>query len=403
WYIYIITVFTKEGTHMKKAVMYGAGNIGRGFIGKVFSDSGYDVCFLDIMPNVIEEINSRHEYPVRIVTNIETHDDIVKNVRAVFAGSSDAIDEIASCDIMATAVGVNVLPKIAPVIAKGIIERMKTGRPLDIILCENQLEADILMRGWINEHLNDSQREWAQKNIGLVEASIGRMVPVMTFQQKAENPLLVYVEPYAELPVDSSAFRGELPCDLVGLLPYSPFGLYIRRKLFIHNMGNAICAYMGAEKGYYYVWQAAEDREICCAAREAMMASANALAREYGDEFMILLEEHVDDLLFRFKNRELGDTIDRVGRDPVRKLRRNDRFVGAALYCMDQGISPSPIIDGIRSALRYNNKEDVSALELQADLKEKGLTYVMKNYMGIDIKEPLFERLQDQIGDDFKK
>jgi mannitol-1-phosphate 5-dehydrogenase len=155
---------------MKKAVMYGAGNIGRGFIGKVFSDSGYDVCFLDIMPNIIEELNRRHEYPVRIVTNNGNHDEIVKNVRAVHAGGSEALAEIASFDIMATAVGVNVLPKIAPVIAKGIIERMKAGRPLDIILCENQLEADILMRGWINEYLNEEQREWAGKNIGLVEA-----------------------------------------------------------------------------------------------------------------------------------------------------------------------------------------------------------------------------------------
>ena len=165
---------------MKKAVMYGAGNIGRGFIGKVFSDSGYDVCFLDIMLNIIEEMNGRHEYPVRIVTNEGNHDEIVKNVRAVHAGSEEAVAEISGCDIMATAVGVNVLPKIAPVIAKGIVERMKTGRPLDIILCENQLEADILMRGWVNECLDGMQKDWADRNVGFVEASIGRMVPVMT-------------------------------------------------------------------------------------------------------------------------------------------------------------------------------------------------------------------------------
>jgi mannitol-1-phosphate 5-dehydrogenase len=395
------TVFAKEETHMKKAVMYGAGNIGRGFIGKVFSDSGYEVCFLDIVSGVIDELNWRHEYPVRIVANQGNRDEIVKNVRAVHALSNEAIAEIASCDIMATAVGVNVLPKIAPVIANGIIERMKTGRPLDIILCENQLEADILMRGWINEHLDDDQRKWADKNIGFVEASIGRMVPVMTPEQKTENPLLVCVEPYAQLPVDSAAFRGPIPCDLVGLLPYSPFGLYIKRKLFIHNMGHAICAYMGAEKGYHYIWQAAEDKEIYCAAREAMMASANALAREYGEEFFILLEEHVDDLLFRFKNHELGDTVARVGGDPVRKLRRDDRLTGAALYCVEFGITPVPIINGIRAALRYNNPADVSAPVLQADLREKGLAYVLKHYLGLDVKEPFFERLQDQLSDDF--
>lgn len=386
---------------MKRAVMYGAGNIGRGFIGKVFSDSGYEVCFLDIVPAVINELNRKREYPVRIVANSGNHDETVKNVRAVHAGSAEAVAEIASCDILATAVGVNVLPKIAPVLAKGIAERMKTGRPLDIMLCENQLEADRLMRGWIYEHLDEDHRKWADKNVGLVEASIGRMVPVMTPEQKAENPLLVCVEPYAELPVDSAAFRGPVPCDLVGLLPYSPFGLYIKRKLFIHNLGHAVCAYMGAEKGYEYIWQAAGDRQIYCAARAAMMASADALAREYGEEFLILLEEHVDDLLSRFQNRALGDTVARVGGDPVRKLRRDDRLVGAALYCMENGLSPGPIVEGILSALRYSNPADVSASALQADLREKGPAYVLTHYLGLDIKEPLFERLQDLLADNF--
>ena len=137
---------------MKKAIMYGGGNIGRGFIGKVFADSGYEVVFLDIMQSLIDEMNRRGEYNVRIVSNAETVDTTVKPVRAVNAGTEQAIDEIVTCDIMATAVGVNILPKIAPIIAKGVVARMeKSGKPLDIILCENQLEADILMRGWIYE------------------------------------------------------------------------------------------------------------------------------------------------------------------------------------------------------------------------------------------------------------
>lgn len=381
---------------MKKAVMYGAGNIGRGFIGKVFSDSGYEVCFLDIVPEVIKEINERGEYPVRIVTNRGNHDEIVTNVRAVHAGSEQAIREIADCDIMATAVGVNVLPKIAPVIAKGIVQRMKNGHTLDIILCENQLEADKLMRGWINENLDEEQQKWSEKNVGLIEASIGRMVPPITPELKKENPLLICVEPYADLPVDSAAFKGKIPA-LKGLVPYTPFGFYIKRKLFIHNMGHAICAYLGAQKGYEYIWQAAEDSEIYEAAKEAMLCSAGALAREYGNELTPLLEEHVDDLLFRFKNKKLGDTVVRVGGDPVRKLRRNDRLIGAALYCMEMGIPPAPILAGVKAALAFDPPSDEAAHKLQADLKEKGLEYVIMQYMGIDMKEPLFERLQDQL------
>lgn len=377
---------------MKTAVMYGAGNIGRGFIGKVFSDSGYNVCFIDIMQNIVDTINAKKMYTVRIVSNEGSHDETVRNVRAVRAGLEQAIAEISDCDIMATAVGANVLPKIAPVIAQGVIARMKITMPLDIILCENQLGADVLMRGWIYEFLDEDQRNWSDKNLGLVEASIGRMVPAMTLAQKKLDPLLICVEPYAELPVDSSGFKGEIP-NLAGLVPFSPFGFYIKRKLFIHNMGHAICGYLGAEKGYTYIWQAADDLDIKDKARKAMLSSAEALVNEYGSQYRTSLHDHVEDLLIRFRNKELGDTIARVCGDPIRKLRRNDRLVGAALYCLEQGIPPDSMFTGIRSALAFKNVEDISAKQLQTDLNKYGIEKILQTYMGLNTGDWLFSLL----------
>ena len=375
---------------MKKAIMYGGGNIGRGFIGKVFADSGYEVVFLDIMQNLIDEMNRRGEYTVRIVSNAETHDTTVKPVRAVNSTTDQAIDEIVSCDIMATAVGVNILPKIAPVIARGVVARMeRSGKPLDIILCENQLGADELMRGWINECLNEAQRAWADENLGLIEASIGRMVPPLTPEMRAQDPLLICVEPYCELPVDKDAFKGEIP-DLVGLIPYTPFEFYIKRKLFLHNGGHAVCAYLGRQKGYEYIWQAIADPEIYEAAKAAMLVSAQALIRKFGNEVRENVESNVVDLLFRFQNRALKDTVARVGADPVRKLRRNDRIVGAALFAMEQGIDPTPIIRGIVAALKFDQPGDPTAPQIQDALKEKGIDFVIETYMGLKPEEELF-------------
>ena len=379
---------------MKKAVMYGGGNIGRGFIGKVFSDSGYEVCFLDIMQPLIDEMNRRGGYTVRIVSNAETVNAPVKNVRAVNSSTEQALEEIATCDIMATAVGVNVLPKIAPVIAEGVKKRMReSGRPLDIILCENQLEADVLMRGWINERLNDEERACAEKNLGLVEASIGRMVPPLTAEEKAKDSLLICVEPYCQLPVDKAAFKGEIP-DLVGLVPYTPFGFYIKRKLFLHNMGHAMVAYFAYQQGIEYIWQAVEHKEVYDLARKAMKGSGEALIRQYGEEMRANVEENIDDLLFRFGNKALKDTVARVGGDLVRKLRRNDRLVGAALYCIEQGVDPEPIVEGIRAALKFDRAEDVSAPELQKALKEQGIDYVLEYYMGLKPDEPLYAMIK---------
>ena len=380
----------KEGIPMKKAIMYGGGNIGRGFIGKVFSESGYEVVFLDIMQALIDEMNRRGEYTVRIVSNAETVNCPVKPVRAVNASTEQAIDEIVTCDIMATAVGVNILPRIAPTVAKGVVARMeRTGKPLDIILCENQLEADKLMRGWIYEYLTDEQKAWADKNLGLIEASIGRMVPPLTPEMRAQDPLLICVEPYSDLPVDKDAFKGEIP-DLVGLIPYTPFDFYIKRKLFLHNGGHALCAYLGNMKGYEYIWEAIADPEIYEAAKASMNTSAQALVAQFGEEVRENVESNVVDLLFRFQNRALMDTVVRVGADPVRKLRRNDRIVGAALYAMEQGVDPAPIINGIIAALKFDKEGDPTAGEIQAALKENGIDYVIEKYMGLTKEEKLF-------------
>lgn len=375
---------------MKKAIMYGAGNIGRGFIGKVFSDSGYEVCFLDIMQDVIDEMNRRGEYTVRIVSNEGETDTTVRPVRAVNSTTEQAVQEIADCDIMATAVGVNILPRVAPAIARGVIARMEqSGRPLNIILCENQLEVDVLMRGWLYACFNDEQKKWADENLGLVEPSIGRMVPPLTPEMRAKDKLLICVEPYCELPVDRDAFKGEIP-DLVGLVPYSPFEFYIKRKLFLHNGGHALCAYLGNLKGYEYIWQAIADPEIREAARASMLASAHALIARFGEGVRENVESNVDDLLRRFQNRALKDMVARVGADPVRKLRRNDRVVGAALFCLEQGVDPSPIITGIVAALKFDRADDPTAPEIQKALREQGVEYVMQRYMSLQPDEPLY-------------
>ena len=226
-----------------------------------------------------------------------------------------------------------------------------------------------------------------------MEASIGRMVPPLTAEEKAKDSLLICVEPYCQLPVDKAAFKGEIP-DLVGLVPYTPFGFYIKRKLFLHNMGHAMVAYFAYQQGIEYIWQAVEHKEVYDLARKAMKGSGEALIRQYGEEMRANVEENIDDLLFRFGNKALKDTVARVGGDLVRKLRRNDRLVGAALYCIEQGVDPEPIVEGIRAALKFDREGDVSAPELQKALKEQGIDYVLEHYMELKPDEPLFKMIK---------
>lgn len=374
---------------MKKAVMYGAGNIGRGFIGKVFSESGYEVCFLDIDPVVIQKFNEKKEYQVHIVANDTDFYETVPNVYAVDAGSEQAIAEIAACDIMATAIGVNILPKIAHNLALGIQKRMNEKRgPLNILLAENQLGVDELMRDWIYQELDETQQEWARENLGLIEVSIGRMVPPLTAEEKKVDPLLIAVEPYCELPADRLGFKGEIP-QLTGLVPFTPFDFYIKRKLFLHNMGHAICAYLGWEKGYTYIAQAIEDTQIFDAVSRAMEDVVQALHKEYPQIPLVEIEENKADLLQRFGNKALKDTVTRVAADPIRKLRSNDRLVGAALYCQSQGIVPSNIVTGIIAGFRYANPDDINSMEVQESLENLGLQETLKVISGLETDSAL--------------
>lgn len=340
-----------KGSTMK-AVMYGGGNIGRGFIGMLFSASGYEVSFVDVVEAVVNTLNRDHSYPVRILSN-EGHKDIrVENVSAVNGRDPYAVAEaIAGADIMATAVGVNVLKFIVPNIAEGIRRRMaRQGGPLDIIICENLMDANKVLEGMLKAQLNEAEQVWFDQNIGLVEASIGRMVPVQTEEMKDGDPMRVCVEGYGFLPVDKAAFKGPIP-GIRNMVPFEPFDFYIKRKLYIHNMGHATCAYLGGLLGLDYIYEAIDREEIYTVVRLAMEESARALSKKYGVELESILA-HIDDLLYRFTNAALKDTCQRVGGDPARKLSPQDRLIGSSSLILESGELPAYIAIGVAAGLK---------------------------------------------------
>lgn len=352
---------------MGKALIYGAGNIGRGFIGQLFFQSGYETCFVDVNPVLVDEINRRGRYPIRLVSSAGWEEMEVTRVRAVNGTDCNGTArEVAGCSILATAVGVHALPHIVPSLSEGIRLRSKACMPpLNILLCENMLNAGKHLESLVMERLGKSCQNDVLRNIGFVETSIGRMVPVMTEEMQEGNPLRIWTEPYSRLPVDRDAFRGEIP-RIHHMEPFSPFGFYIKSKLYIHNMGHACCAYMGHHRQYHFIYEAVSDAEIRHAAKNAMTDCARALSCEYRVSCETLFR-HVEDLLERFGNTALGDTVERVARDPLRKLHASDRLTGAALYCMEQGVDPVHVIRGIAYGLLYMSSEK-SAETLVSDV-----------------------------------
>ena len=381
-----------------KAVMYGGGNIGRGFIGMLFSMSGYEVTFIDVAQPVIDGLNRDGRYPVRIVSN-EGHEDIeVEHVRAVNGNDREAAAEaIAEADVMATAVGVNVLKFIVPNLAEGIRRRrVRQGGPLNIIICENLVDANKVLEKLLKAELTKEEAAWLDENIGLVEASIGRMVPVQTEEMKAGNPLRVCVERYGFLPVDKAAFRGEIP-EIKNMVPYEPFDYYIRRKLYVHNMGHAVCAYLGLYTHREYIYEAIEDSCIQNIVQNAMLESALALSKAYQMPVELLVR-HFQDLLSRFKNQALKDTCARVGGDPKRKLSHTDRLIGSSLLCLEHGVQPVFISVGTAGAV-YEYIREAGAQQCVKEARQvlSRISDLEKDSPLLDLVLPLYQRYVDGV------
>lgn len=332
--------------------MYGGGNIGRGFIGALMSRSGYEVTFIDVAEPVVNELSTKHCYPLRIVSTGGYEDLTVGNVTAVNGNDAAAAAEaIAGCDLMATAVGARILKFIVPNIVAGLRLRWEKGLgPLNIIICENLNDANKIVEGMIKERLTPEEIVRFDGSVGLVEASIGRMVPVQTDEMKDGEPLRVCVERYGFLPVDKAAFKGGIP-EVEGMVPFEPFDFFVKRKLFIHNMGHATTAYLGGLKGVEYIFEAIDDADIRIIAQNAMLESAQALSRRYGVSLSDI-QLHITDLLGRFTNAALKDTCARVGGDPARKLAPSDRLVGSSLLALEEGVTPAYIAVGLAAGVK---------------------------------------------------
>ena len=343
---------------MKQAVMYGGGNIGRGFIGALLSQSGYRVTFIDVAEPVVNALQTNGRYPVRYVSK-EGHEDVwIENVTAVNGNDTAAAAEaIANCDILATAVGARILKFIVPNLVAGLRMRWAAGKgPLNIIICENLNDANKILEGMLKEQLTEEEQRLFDESVGLVEASIGRMVPVQTDSMKDGEPMRVCVERYGFLPVDKAAFKGGEP-QIKNMVPYEPFDFYIKRKLYVHNMGHATCAYLGNLLGLEYIYQAIAVPEIRVLVQNAMQESAMALSKNYGADLGDL-QKHIYDLLYRFTNSALLDTCQRVGGDPSRKLSPTDRMIGSATLALQMGIAPAYITVGTAAGLfRFINEE----------------------------------------------
>ncbi len=379
------------------AVIFGAGSVGRGFLGQLFSESGYHVVFVDVDLVLVEALNRRGSYTLRLAGVSGVEDVTIGPVRAVDARQVEQVaKEVAGAVIMATAVGARALSAIATPIAAGLAQRWSGGEstPQNIILAENLHDAPDVLRHHVAEGLPEAFRPLLGERVGFVASVIARMSPVPTPEQRAQDPTLIVAEPYKVLPVDRDAFVGPLP-QIVGMYAVSPFVAYTDRKLYIHNAGHAMLGYLGYRRGYTYGYEALRNPRINALLNQALTESSCALQAEHHLD-AVALAENVQYLLDRFANRALGDPISRLARDPLRKLAPGDRLVGAARLAEKHGITPLGLSWGIAAGLAYDDPDDPHAVELQTIVRDAGFDGALEKICGIHRDEPLAQLVRER-------
>lgn len=358
------------------AIHFGAGNIGRGFIGQLLHKAGYEICFVDVNDEIIDQLNNKRAYSVMLADSTQERM-LITNVRGINSvkDPQEVAKVIAQADIVTTAVGPSILPKIAKLIADGLIERIENSdKALNIIACENMIGGSTFLRDEVYLNMTESQKKKTEQSVNFPDAAVDRIVPV----QSHEDKLLVAVEPFYEWVIDQSKMIGEVPA-IDGVTYVEDLLPYIERKLFTVNTGHAATAYLGNFYGYNTIKEAISDKGIRNIVTAILDETGKLLERKYNFN-PYEHNAYVQKIIGRFENEYISDEVSRVARSPIRKLGANDRFIKPLRELMEHNIVPKNLIKAIAVALFYKNKDDYEAIELQGFLKDHSVEDLFIKY-----------------------
>jgi len=375
----------------KKAVHFGAGNIGRGFVAEFLHNSGYEVVFADVMDKIIDQLQTNKSYKVIQVGAEGNSESTITNYRAINSktNEADVIKEIITADVVTCSVGPNILKFIAPVIAKAIDQRPNDATPLAVIACENAIGAtDTLANHIKTDHTPQHRLDDHHERARYANSAIDRIVPA----QDPNAGLDVKLEKFYEWVVDKTPFHDHDVPSIEGIKWVDDLIPYIERKLFTVNTGHAAAAY----HGYYHkkttVYDALQDKDILAEVHKALEETSELIVGKHGIHAQEQ-KDYVNKIITRIGNPHLEDAVERVGRAPMRKLSRKERFIAPAAELAQQGKSCSALLDAAEMAFRFQNVEgDDESVELAKHMQNSPQEVVGK-VCGIESSHPLFPQL----------
>ena len=372
-----------------KAVHVGAGNIGRGFIGLLLHEAGYELVFADVADALITQLQEADSYQVRTVGRHPTTT-VVDGFSAInSAQDPDGLSaQIAAADVVTTAVGAHILRFVAPNIAAGIAARPAGSPRLAVMACENAINATDLLEQEIRA--NYSGDDLDDKAL-FSNTAVDRIVPV----QAEDAGLDVTVEDFSEWAVERGSFDGQEP-EVPGITWVDDLGPYIERKLFTVNTGHATTAWHGWRAGHARIAEAIADPEVAQQVEAVLGETSALLVAKHGftaDD----MAAYRTKVLARFANEALPDPVERVGRAPLRKLSRHDRIVGPAAELAERSLGHEGLLASFSAALAFTPDGDDEVERLQEILRAQDADAATEEITGLAPTHPLFAAVREKV------
>ncbi len=345
---------------MPSVVQFGAGAIGRGLLGQLWQEAGYETVFVDTDAALVDALNAQKSYSLRLVDNESEQTLTINNFHALHASDIKAVSQaIATCDFAATAVGYDNLAAVGLVLAQGLRKRGKSAPRLNILVCENGFLAQNSLAYATLSSLPFSPAtvtRYHHEHVRFIPTIVDRMVPL---QQPRE--LTITTEPHGKLSYSTQHANGpgwlgsiQPPNSLIPICSLD-WGFAENQKLCLHNGGHFLIACLGLQRGHTTIDQAVADpqilpellgfwREASAGIQSTFQDWRRRSAKLQGSPRLLELADITPSLLQRFQNHAIADTCARVARNPERKLGPNERMRSAKRLCEKWGIE-TPFMD----------------------------------------------------------
>lgn len=375
---------------MKKVLIIGAGRSGRGMLGELYDADQFNITFADINSNLIEGLRNQGYYTVQMkeIATGKCVERTIENysVLDVSKEYDTYIATFAKFKYVSIAVMAEDFDSVSKAISDMIIYRKENNikDTMYITLGANYVGLRKKFEELINEYLKDYKICPNDVNVHLLMSIVNRKNLLPENAENLQDHYRVIGDNKPVLRVDDDDLLREEK-DLPSFFRLeNNLDAAMAIKIWTGNVVQCSMAFVALQKNYEYTDEAANDNDSSRYAYFASKEAYEAVKQEYG--LSERSEEESKYTVTIFRSTKFRDSLYRIARQPIRKFKKNDRFVGPALCCLKHGIVPYYITLCLAYGFLYRNPKEPDTILIEKYINEKGIQKAIIHFCELNLK-----------------